>query len=491
MPPEHSALSTTVTPMSTRMWATSAMAMLAWGTLAFGAVYPWAHWPLLVGALTVGALGHRMTRGSRDGAPDRALCLMLGVVALATALQTVPLPPTFLSRLSPAGDAFFPVGSTLGARRALSIDPQSTGVALGWLVALAVLFVGSTRALRRSGVVSVTRGLVGLGALVSLTGIVSASTSSRAIYGFWPPRYDAAPFGPFVNENHFAGWMIMVLPLTIGYLCAVAVSGGRSIRRGPRRGILWLSTPTANELSLVTVCATLMAGALVLTLSRSGIVCLAIALLLLGGFALRQQRARMGQALSVGVIAGVGLVAIGWAGVDAVTQEFGGVGVTLNGRLDAWREALRIVHDFPITGTGLQTYGTATLLYATNDSVRFTHAHNDYVQFAAEGGFLVGFPALLAAGLFLREVHRRFRAGEDDGMTRWVRIGALTGLAAMALQETVEFSLQIPGNAALFTLLAALAAHRPGGGSRVSDAPARRGGTSRHSTEMAMFPQPG
>ena len=27
-----------------------------------------------------------------------------------------------------------------------------------------------------------------------------------------------SPFGPFVNKNHFAGWMLMALPLTIGLL---------------------------------------------------------------------------------------------------------------------------------------------------------------------------------------------------------------------------------------------------------------------------------
>jgi hypothetical protein len=36
----------------------------------------------------------------------------------------------------------------------------------------------------------------------------------------------------------------------------------------------------------------------------------------------------------------------------------------------------------------------------------------------------------------------------------------VTGLVAIALQEVVEFSLQMPGNAALFTLLAAIAIRR-------------------------------
>ena len=43
----------------------------------------------------------------------------------------------------------------------------------------------------------------------------------------------------------------------------------------------------------------------------------------------------------------------------------------------------------------------------------------------------------------------------------WLRIGAVTGLAALAFQSVVDFSLQMPGNAVTFALLMAVAAHRP------------------------------
>ena len=43
----------------------------------------------------------------------------------------------------------------------------------------------------------------------------------------------------------------------------------------------------------------------------------------------------------------------------------------------------------------------------------------------------------------------------------WVRTGATLGLVAMAIQELTDFSLQMPGNAVLFVLLAAIAMHRP------------------------------
>ena len=43
--------------------------------------------------------------------------------------------------------------------------------------------------------------------------------------------------------------------------------------------------------------------------------------------------------------------------------------------------------------------------------------------------------------------------------TYWIRVGAVMGLTAIALQETVDFSLQMPGNAALFAVLCGIALH--------------------------------
>ncbi len=44
-------------------------------------------------------------------------------------------------------------------------------------------------------------------------------------------------------------------------------------------------------------------------------------------------------------------------------------------------------------------------------------------------------------------------------MRYWIRFGAATGLAAIAIQSAVEFSLQMPGNAVLFVVLCAIALH--------------------------------
>ncbi len=69
-------------------------------------------------------------------------------------------------------------------------------------------------------------------------------------------------------------------------------------------------------------------------------------------------------------------------------------------------------------------------------------------------------------------VRRRVFNGQDDEVTGWLRIGAVAGLAGIAAQSLVEFSLQMPGNTVLFVVLLAIALHR-GRGTRESKEPSR------------------
>ena len=114
-----------------------------------------------------------------------------------------------------------------------------------------------------------------------------------------------------------------------------------------------------------------------------------------------------------------------------------------------------------MVGTGLNTYGVSTLLFQRHDLSRhYEQAHNDFLQLAAEGGLLLMIPAALCLGLLVVLVRRRF-ADDVSERTYWLRVGAVTGLIAIAFQETVDFSLQMPGNAALFAVLCAIALHQP------------------------------
>jgi putative inorganic carbon (HCO3(-)) transporter len=162
-----------------------------------------------------------------------------------------------------------------------------------------------------------------------------------------------------------------------------------------------------------------------------------------------------------GVAAAVALtrLAIGagtWAGTQPLIARLHNDS-TLSGRMDAWRAAVHIASDFPVAGTGLNTFTTAMLFYQLPPLLpRWEFAHNDYLQLLAEGGALVVVPFAICAVVIARKAVLALRQPQAS-MTLWLRLGAGIGLLGMACQEVFDFSLQLPGISALFAVLIALA----------------------------------
>ena len=83
-----------------------------------------------------------------------------------------------------------------------------------------------------------------------------------------------------------------------------------------------------------------------------------------------------------------------WARPDRVFarlgQAEGGVGL----RSEIWRESARVAARYPIAGVGAGAFPAAMTVYQTRRDVFYNHAHNQYLEIAAEGGLLVSIPLL-------------------------------------------------------------------------------------------------
>lgn len=441
------------------------LALLSWGVLVFAAVYRWASIPLAIGCTVVGGWALLTRSAHPNGRMPRALSVAFAALCVAVGLQIVPLPIGVLRDITPATDAFlrdYHIGYSSGNRQPISLEPEDTTLALCLLVSFGLLMFGAVRQLTSRAVESIARGIAVLGALVALEGVVQRAISTETIYGFWRPHTPGVQtFGPFVNRNHFAGWMLMALPLTIGYLFAI-VERNHVATRSWRQRVVWLGSPAASHALLVGSAIIVMALALVLTLSRSGIGCFLVALIVWVLATGRRSDATIsGRAAAITYLLAIGVVSATWIGTSTIATRFAGLGSGANdvSRILAWGDAVRVVKAFPLTGTGVNAYDAAILSYDSHTTEKFFgQVHNDYLQLAAEGGLLVGVPAVATVLAFAGAVRRRFT--RDDVRSRWLRLGAVTGLVAVALQELVDFSLQIPGNAVLFTILAAIALHR-------------------------------
>ncbi|MBI2835604.1 MAG: O-antigen ligase family protein [Acidobacteria bacterium] len=449
---------------------------LAWGVLSFGAVYPWGYWPLVGACAVLGGAGLASAKGIRSNATPRGLTIMLVVIGALVLLQLVPLSQATIQRVSPATDAFLRrydlayATSLLGGilpTHPISIRPQNTWVGFAFLAGFGALLLGTTRMLSRVGTGALVRRLILLGCIVATIGIVHKASGSRKVYGFWQP-YDwqdiPSIFGPFVNRNHYAGWMMMTLSLAFGYLAARAseAEGGRTTT-GLRERILWLASAEASRLVAVALALFVMGLSLVFTMSRAGIAGLAVSVVVMGWAIVRKQTGAVRRGMIVAYLASLMVVALGWVGVEAIGARFAAVpGSSFGDRLGPWHGALTVIRDFPLVGTGLGTFAVAMLVYQPLDvSSYWSFAHNDYLQLVADGGLLLGVPSVVALALFVREIRRRFQEGTDDPRTYWTRVGAVTALITIGLQELVDFSLEIPGNTVLFAVVAAIAMHRP------------------------------
>ena len=442
------------------------VALIALGTLAFGAVYPWGFLPLFAAAALIGIIGLRRGGISRDVRPVAIAVLLLWV---AGAVQLLPVSRSTLETLSPNTPAILSsynlvFGGTDPQRVPLSIDPQGTQVALLALGALSLYLLGLPALLGSHGLRRVPQALAVFVVPLALFGIYSRESVNGLIYWFWQPQDGGGAnlAGPFVNRNHFAGWMLMAVCLLIGWLFGQierTVPGGGG--RRPRH-LEWVSSAEANGLLRTGGVVLVAAISLFWTISRSAIVGFGVGAAAFAWLAFG--RRRLGTTRRAAVLATLGaalLVGVAWRGPDLLTARFQD-DTNLVGRLAAWRDGREVVRDFPVFGTGLNTYSTAMLFYQkSNPKEHLAQAHNDYLQLLAEGGLLVTVPAVLAIALLVRAIRRNLRAARGEARGYWIRAGAAVGLLAIAVQEVFEFSLQIPANALLFCTLAAIALTPP------------------------------
>lgn len=453
------------TSTTDQQWTRStlaATALLASAALSFGAVYWWAYLP---GAGLVLALGCVTVRLHRLEAL-RAVATPFALVVLAIGIQLLPLRTDVLLALAPKAAAVASLvdvsfANNPDARHGLSVD---TGATIRGLVFL--LFTGTWVAIcaamlqRRDAASEIARNLVVVGGLLAVLGLAQQASFNGKLLWLWTPNFHATnTFGPFVNRNHFAGWMLLVLAVSIGYLAGHISTMATPERRSARERLLWLDSKSAFPVVLTAAAIAVMTCSILWTMSRSGIAATLVATLAMILAASRRLRARE-RKLIPAYLAFTLVALLAWRGTERLFTWYGNT-TTLEWRIALWRDTLPALRDFWVTGSGFNTYGTVMLAYPRTDVTVFPReAHNDYLQFAVEGGLLVGVPVLILVGVVIWQIVRRLNQPQDQ-MTWWIRMGAVAALCGITVQEVSEFSLQIPAVALMFATCVAIALHEP------------------------------
>ncbi len=108
-------------------------------------------------------------------------------------------------------------------------------------------------------------------------------------------------------------------------------------------------------------------------------------------------------------------------------------------RLKLWKEAITIIEDFPITGTGPNTYSIVAPSYKSQASTGF-YPHNSYLHMAAEIGLLgLGTFLLTLLTLFFVTLKKIIRT--KDKFKRALLAGFLSGLFGFLGHSVVDTNL--------------------------------------------------
>jgi O-antigen ligase len=333
----------------------------------------------------------------------------------------------------------------------LTLDTSETRQALVLLATDLVFFFLSVQLFSGPGHSNLrTFGLAALilAGTLGLFAILESASGAERIYGIFETP-GGMLFGPYVNRDHFAGLMEMLLGIAVFYI--VGRHGRYSLEAS-----IWRVSAIALALA-----------SLLLSGSRSGLLALSLEIII-ATFVLLQAPARPGQrrrlatAATFALVASVALFAYvdpGWvarklgsvAYVDKTWADWTGDRKKMAG------DALRMWRDHPLLGVGLGDFETAYPRYQSYPSdVWVDHAHNDYVEAGAETGLVGALTILSAIALFLRLAFREwknpFRSHAD-----WIRLGAAIGCCGMLVHSLADFNLHIPANAAWFAALAGTA----------------------------------
>jgi O-antigen ligase len=384
----------------------------------------------------------------------------MGLFGLVGLFAWLPLSDRLIGALSPVRHALLTQTRELtgvdAAWPTLSYAPFQS---FGWwafLVGLVFLFLILKDGFRSRSLLQWSLWiLLGLAVIQGLYGIVQALVPNLGV--LWVSYLKSGlgdARGTWINRNHFAGFMGMMLPLLLGFSLS-RVRWGAQLKFKAL-----LQSNRIHQHSLFLLALVIMALALLFSKSRAGIMSLFFGL---GTFLIlirgkdRKFPKRFWIILSI--FLGLTLLYGLRIGFDPIIDRFLALDLD-NTRRDFWNDSLAIIADHPL-GIGLATFKYVFPVYnvtSLTETMTPHYLHNDVLQLLVETGW-PGFTLLIGAYLaFMIDSFRRIRRMVffTDPQRFFIAVGAFGGLVSISFHSFFDFNLQIPANAVYFVVLLAM-----------------------------------
>ena len=393
--------------------------LLLFGPLAFGAVEAWSIFVLEAGA---------------------ALLLLLWTFSQAISRE-----------LSVIGNPLFPAIVVFGLLIALQLATGHTAyryqtASAGLLYcAYGILCFLVIQVLRRTSQVQVAAAMfTAYGFLLAAFALLQSLSSSPKLYWLRTPRSGGWIYGPYVNHNHYAGLMEMLVPLPLVFALTRRARGPRKVFAG--------------------VAATLMASTIFLSGSRGGMLAFITQMALLATVVIWQQRGRRTVAATLAIFVVFGVALLAWLGGGELSQRLTSIHsetrteISGGTRLDIDRDALKMFARKPVSGWGLGVFPDIYPQFRSfHTNLFINEAHNDYLQLLVEMGGL-GFATMLWFVWTVYSKSAKKLANWTEDTNGAVALAVMLGVTGILVHSFVDFNLQVPANAALFYVFCTLAA---------------------------------
>jgi O-antigen ligase len=303
-----------------------------------------------------------------------------------------------------------------------------------WLsVAYGILAFVAVQLVRGDDILRFGKTMALFGSVYAVFAVFQGFTSAGRIYWLIKPRAGSV-YGSYVNHNHYAGLMELLLPFAL----VLAVSG--SVRGGKR--------------VLLVFAAMLMAASVFLCQSRGGMFAVIVETVFLAILWMRQFSPRKSAAVFVAFCLVTALF-LAWI----APQQVGGR-ITDTHDPARWlihRDSIRMFAAHPFLGSGFGSFATVFPRYRVfYDGFFINHAHDDYLELLLETGLAGLGVAVWFIVVLYREGLHNLRSAKLS-LAALISTAALAGCTGLLAHSFIDFNLHIPANAALFFVLCAIA----------------------------------
>jgi O-antigen ligase len=369
----------------------------------------------------------RIKRGDNFVFLDRPILFSVLACISFFLLQLIPLPELILKILSPERYSLDRI-LNLSGFHSISVYPYASLHALArFLIYFSIFIMAASLASERIALMRAIQVIVIFGFLVSLFALIQMATWNGKIYWFRELSRGGSPFGPFVNKNHFAGFVGMIVPFGL----ALALRMKESAKR-----FLFIFSSVVMSLGLFY------------SLSRGGIISFIVSM---GMFSLLVmiRRTKSKPVIVSAVFVVLLLSYLIYFGLSPVIERFASTDVTLSQRVTVWKSFLNAAADFWLAGGGIGTFPYISPLYHPEGITSFfDHAHNDYLEFFVEMGSLGSIIAIIALMIFFRNILKTKWWQSKDV---YLVLAGFSSFLSIAVHSLADFNLHIPSNAILLS----------------------------------------